>query len=70
MGSPAPKPGQLIDLHPKLVDKWARRYIHLYKSEGSVIAKRWAVEFLHERARELMSERVKEILNKQKGPRK
>lgn len=59
----ARKGGELISLHPKLVDKWARRYIRIYKEKGSVLAKRWAKEFLPTEAEQTaMSSRVKEIL--------
>lgn len=57
----------LIALHPKLVEKWARRYIKIYTEEGAVYAKRWATTFLPEDARLAMSRRVKEILG-QKDP--
>lgn len=61
----------VIEFHPKLVDKWARRYIHIYSKEGAVYAKRWATAFLPEAARTVMSIRAKEILNtNKKGPDK
>lgn len=53
---------QIIELHPKFVDKWARRYISIYNGEGAVFAKRWAISFLPESERSAMSTRVKEIL--------
>lgn len=65
-----PPEAAVIELHPKLVDKWARRYIHLYKNQGAPIAKRWATEFLTTEQRDVMSERVKDILKNKKGPRK
>jgi len=61
--------GQLITLHPRIVDKWARRYIHIYHKDGAVYAKRWATQFLPEEARAAMSARVREIAEKnKKGP--
>lgn len=62
--------GQLVELHPKLVDKWARRYIYIYNAEGAVFAKRWASTFLPEAARTAMSIRAREILDNKKGPEK
>lgn len=65
----ARKEGEVVSLHPKLVDKWARRYIKIYNDQGAVIAKKWANSFLPEMAKTAMSIRVKEILEKRKGPR-
>lgn len=63
--------GEVVILHPKMVDRWARRYIKIYKEEGAVFAKRWAHEFLPENAMAAMSTRVKEIMGKnKKGPEK
>lgn len=56
----------VITLHPKLVDRWAKRYIQIYQEEGRVYAKRWASEFLPKEAQEVMSERVKEIMGRTK----
>lgn len=65
----ARKNGEVIVLHPKLIERWAVRYIKIYKEEGAVFAKRWATTFLPENARAVMSSRVKEILGKQKAPK-
>lgn len=62
------KKGEVVSLHPKLVDRWARRYIKIYNEEGAVLAKRWANTFLPEAAKAAMSVRVKEILQKKKAP--
>lgn len=62
--------GLVITLHPRLVDRWAKRYIKIYQEEGRVYAKRWASEFLPKEAQEVMSERVKEIMVNKKAPKK
>lgn len=59
-------PAQVIEGHPKLVTKWAKRYIRLYRSEGPDEAKKWALEFLPAPYRQLMVDRVNEILHKNK----
>ena len=63
--------GGVVRLHPKFVEKWARRYIKIYTEEGAVFAKRWATAFLDDNQRAAMSLRVKEIMNhNKKGPEK
>lgn len=58
--------GEVIRLHPRLVEKWANRYIRIYKAEGPVPAKKWASEFLDDEQRTVMSEKIKEILKKRR----
>jgi hypothetical protein len=60
--------GQVVINHPKLVTKWALRYINLYRLKGPEIAKNWALEFLPPEPRQAMVEKVKEIQNKNKKP--
>jgi len=59
--------GQVVINHPKLVKKWALRYIYLYRMKGSDVAKNWALEFLPADARQAMVEKVKEIQGKNKN---
>lgn len=56
--------GQVIVNHPKLVNKWALRYINLYRLKGPEVAKNWALEFLPAEPRQAMIERVNKIQNK------
>lgn len=55
--------GEVIELSPKFVDRWARRYILLYRTEGGDTAKRWAVKFLPgTKERNAMIDRVNAII--------
>lgn len=60
------KLAEIVKEHPKLVEKWALRYIHLYKTQGPDAAKKWALEFLPPEPRSRMSERVNQIWNGKK----
>ena len=59
--------GSILWDHPKLVDKWAKRYIKLYREVSSEEAKKWALEFLRAPQRQLMVERVKTLLGHNKN---
>jgi hypothetical protein len=62
------KVGQVVINHPKLVRKWALRYINLYRLKGPDVAKNWALEFLPPEPRQAMVEKVNEIQKKNKRP--
>lgn len=57
----AAKLAEIVQEHPKLVERWANQYIHLYKTQGPDNAKKWALEFLPPGPRARMSERVNQI---------
>lgn len=52
---------------PRFVDKWAHQYIKLYRSVGSIQAKKWALEFLGPEPRGRMVVRVNELLAQEKN---
>jgi hypothetical protein len=52
------------DVDARFVDKWARYYIHVYRTKGAMYAKKWALEFLPVEPRNKMIERVNELLGK------
>jgi hypothetical protein len=62
--------GQVITNHPKMVRRWAVRYINMYRSNGPEMAKSWALEFLPAEPRQAMVDEVNRILKKEKGPTK
>lgn len=58
--------GQVIRHHPRMVNRWAVRYIKLYRTAGPEEAKKWALEFLPAPERQLMVEKVNKILHRGK----
>lgn len=61
--------GEVKDLTPKLVDKWAKKYIDVYSKEGYEEAKKWALRFLKGPDLVAMGKRVNEMLHKGDGKR-
>lgn len=56
----------LVIRSDRFVELWASRYIKLYRELGPEEAKKWAVEFLPPEARDKMSAKVRDMLNKNK----
>jgi hypothetical protein len=62
--------GEVVLNHPKMVNKWATKYISMYRNSGGETARSWAMEFLPAVPRQAMIEEVNRILGKKtkKGP--
>lgn len=54
--------GEVKDLTPRLVDRWARLYISIYAKSGGDEAKKWALRFLKGPHIKAMTDRVNELL--------
>lgn len=57
-------PDKVVVNHPKFIDKWAKRFIHIYKTKDKNTAIEWATGFLSKDAIKPVSVRAKQILGK------
>jgi hypothetical protein len=69
MGLDKPKLGQVIYLHekPKFINKWAEKFVKVYKADSKEAAIQWALGFLDKEAVKPVADRAKLLLSRSRG---